>query len=185
MSDFCSFTEAPTQTASLQHLRDLSLIIHAHQFKKSWIPAFASKSRASKRHGLDHIFGSSAALLPSKHHLSNICKDWCLGKVSWQRKSAGWWQGRQDSSSWMLCLLWHNCPNMSATSWREHATNPKETQMEKQGGIPDIEPRSSLPDSQEINNVALFSVTRSALQGERKYCRHWFSLFFFRPEEET
>lgn len=53
----------------LQHLRDCSLIIHTHQFKNSWIPAFASKSRASKRHGLDHIFRSLAGLIPSKHHL--------------------------------------------------------------------------------------------------------------------
>lgn len=69
MNDLCSFSEAPTQRDSLQHLRDCSLSTHAHQFKNSWIPAFASKSRASKRHGLDHIFRSLAGLIPSKHHL--------------------------------------------------------------------------------------------------------------------
>lgn len=69
MNDLCSFSEAPTQRDSLQHLRDCSLSTHTHQFKNSWIPAFASKSRASKRHGLDHIFRSLAGFIPSKHHL--------------------------------------------------------------------------------------------------------------------
>lgn len=33
--------------------------------------------------------------------------------------------------------------------------------------------------------MALLSVTRSALQGEKKYYRHRFNLFFFKAEEEV
>lgn len=59
-----SATETFTKSSTANDVRIIK--------KKSWSSAFTSKSRASKKNGLDHLFKASGALTRSKHHLSNM-----------------------------------------------------------------------------------------------------------------